>query len=178
MVQNSHNQQATPKQLFGMPQGNINVAILIAFSTLGFVATTNVLSWLFLPKPEDDGRRTAVLDDTTPPDDYNSNGSLSLSDDLVHAASSQESSNLMFVAPFPWEPVEARTDHNIEKAPDSQLPKTTPNTRPSLPPNQKNGKIDPQTIALAQHHLAQLEFLAGMTFANGGLRAPPCLCCQ
>lgn len=59
------------------------------------------------------------------------------------------------VAPFPWEP----------RVSMSQLVETT-----------QFDNLDKTHIA--REETEQLQFLASMTFAGGGLRAPSCPCCQ
>jgi hypothetical protein len=66
---------------------------------------------------------------------------------------------------FPWE------EPSMPSSDDSKQ-QTTPAHKP------ETNLIDERTLVLAQQHLKELEFLAGMTFANGGIRAPACLCCQ
>ena len=59
---------------------------------------------------------------------------------------------------FPWEP-------NNTSLSDTNLPSS------SSPPQER--KLQPSTSSAEE----QLQFLACMTFANGGLRSPSCPCC-
>lgn len=58
--------------------------------------------------------------------------------------------------PFPWEP------NNIKSTSDTTPPQQAKHHQKTNTPNTEE----------------QLQFLACMTFANGGLRSPSCPCCQ
>jgi hypothetical protein len=63
---------------------------------------------------------------------------------------------------YPWEPTGTVTSATID---DTAWP----------PPHSKIHSI---SLPTRQDQQQQLEFLSNMTFANGGLRAPSCPCCQ
>ncbi|CAB9496973.1 expressed unknown protein [Seminavis robusta] len=62
---------------------------------------------------------------------------------------------------FPWEPIQEGGREEIDGT--TMPPLTTKVHRPSKPVEDSTG--------------IQLQFLAQMTFANGGIRAPSCPCC-
>ena len=136
-----------------MTRGSLGVAVLIG--TVGFIATARVLSWMQRKNPNVDkgSDEAGAVSDNNKESDLIANYVLSAS-----AATSQVKA-FESVARFPWEPTTLSDD----------TPKPLSRSRP---------KIDTQTLALAQQHLSELEFLSAMTFANGGLRAPICFCCQ
>jgi hypothetical protein len=62
---------------------------------------------------------------------------------------------------YPWEPTGTVTSDTIDDA---------------SPP--RHSLIPSNSLPTRQAQQQQLEFLSNMTFANGGLRAPSCPCCQ
>jgi hypothetical protein len=62
---------------------------------------------------------------------------------------------------YPWEPMGTVTSDTIDDA---------------SPP--RHSLIPSNSLPTRQAQQQQLEFLSNMTFANGGLRAPSCPCCQ
>lgn len=62
---------------------------------------------------------------------------------------------------------------------DSQLTMATPVPRgeEATSSPKKNNSSDGQETPKVKDHQKDLEFLASMTFANGGMRAPSCPCC-
>eukprot|EP00984_Skeletonema_dohrnii_P000470 scaffold161_cov121-Skeletonema_dohrnii-CCMP3373.AAC.3 len=73
----------------------------------------------------------------------------------------EEAPPLSSSEPFPWEPNNTPISLSGTNLPSS-----------SSPPQER--KLQPSTSSAEE----QLQFLACMTFANGGLRSPSCPCCQ
>lgn len=74
----------------------------------------------------------------------------------------EEAPPLSTTEPFPWEPNNNTTSpSDTTNLPNSSSPPLEKRHQPSNPSAEE-----------------QLQFLACMTFANGGLRSPTCPCCQ
>lgn len=85
------------------------------------------------------------------------------------AISNEEPSTL----PFPWEPAaDVKTTSSTDSA--RNLFMSNAHHDDDEDDNDEISTLHDKKAASQQH---QLEFLASMTFANGGLRAPSCPCC-
>lgn len=150
--------------------------------TLGFMVTKKFLGWLSTITQQQ--QRQQVVDDVP----YSSFCSTATEVAAAAAARAQaevhsgreekrdgaSETNSPPQTRFPWEPKALIVGDNSDNNNDS-----LPLSNSSSTPTKSTTKIDKDTLAQAQYHLQELEFLAAMTFANGGgLRAPVCLCCQ
>lgn len=102
---------------------------------------------------------------TTTADDHSSDDSDNGHDQQVPGTGSGASDDLT-VGHFPWEPNYRRDTDN--------------STKPALQHRNGVGLLlgrDESKTTPSQSCHEQLNFLASMTFANGGIRAPSCPCC-
>ena len=78
-----------------------------------------------------------------------------------------------------WDTSKASTGTFGKDRPNSSLQKGSPvPSADEIVSNPRNGgAFDDQQTQTVQNHQRDLEFLASMTFANGGMRAPSCPCC-
>jgi hypothetical protein len=96
------------------------------------------------------------------------------SEETKHVAISNEEPSTL--PSFPWEPAAGATKTSIST--DSARHLFMSNAHHDDDDDEDDddeiSTLDDKKVASQQH---QLEFLASMTFANGGLRAPSCPCC-
>lgn len=74
-----------------------------------------------------------------------------------------------------YEPHEGRKNETQEPKTTSFAPNDSSKSLPSMAFRSRHGRHETQAAECSQKE--QLDFLASMTFANGGLRSPSCPCC-
>ena len=101
-------------------------------------------------------------------------------DDSFDWTTNTEDNQSSTTARFPWEP--SLQEDEDKKPKYSFRDKSTKGRMASMSTTkrqeQQNNISSDKVTSIKQQQQHELNFLASMTFANGGIRTPNCLCCQ